>query len=166
MIYQVVWFERLSLAIGSSAMSLGVLLATFMGGMGLGSLLASRALPARGSPLRRYALIELAIGVLGIVTLATIPLLGGAYAALAGGGALSLGLRLVVAALALLPATMLMGATLPVVAAWVGSGARGAAWLGWLYAANTPAACSAPSSPGFICCASTTPTSQPMSPSR
>ncbi len=136
LIYQVVWLERLSLAIGSSAMSLGVVLATFMGGLGLGSLLASRLGPGR-SPLRRYALIELAIGVLGIVTLAAIPLLGGAYAALAGGGAFSLGLRLVVAALALLPATLLMGATLPVVAAWVGNGVRSGAWIGWLYAANT-----------------------------
>ena len=89
------------------------------------------------SPLRRYALIELAIGVLGLVTLAAIPLLGGAYTALAGGGALTLALRLVVAALALLPATMLMGATLPVVAPWLRGDARGAAWLGWCYAANT-----------------------------
>ncbi len=39
LIYQVVWFEQLSLAIGSSALSLAVLLATFMGGLGLGSLL-------------------------------------------------------------------------------------------------------------------------------
>ncbi|HEY3517412.1 MAG TPA: fused MFS/spermidine synthase [Gammaproteobacteria bacterium] len=135
LIYQVVWLERLALAIGSSAPSLGVVLATFMGGLGVGSLLASRASPP--SPLRRYALIELALGVLGLVTLATIPLLGGAYAALAGGGAWSLGVRLLVAAVVLLPATMLMGATLPIVAAFAGLGPRGAARLGWLYAANT-----------------------------
>jgi len=136
LIYQVVWLERLALAIGSSAPSLGVVLATFMGGLGLGSLLASRGLPP-SSPLRRYALIELALGVLGLVALAVIPLLGGAYAALAGGGAWSLGVRLLIAAVALLPATMLMGATLPVVAAFAGAGTRGAAWLGWFYAANT-----------------------------
>jgi spermidine synthase len=136
LIYQIVWLEQLSLAIGSSALSLGVLLATFMGGLGLGSWLASRR-AARGSPLRRYALLELGIGALGLVTLASIPLLTGAYAALAGGGALTLGLRLVVAGLVLLPATLLMGATLPVVAAWLRADARGAAWLGWCYAANT-----------------------------
>jgi len=45
LIYQVVWLERLSLAIGSSAMSLGVVLATFRGGLGWGSLLASRLHP-------------------------------------------------------------------------------------------------------------------------
>jgi len=136
LIYQVVWFQQLSLAIGSSALSLGVLLATFMGGLGVGSMLASRggALPA---PLRLYAVLELAIGIFGLVTLATIPLLGGAYAALAGSGALSLGLRLGIAAVVLLPATLLMGATLPIVAAWLKADARAASWLGWCYAANT-----------------------------
>ena len=50
---------QLSLAIGSSALSLGVLLATFMGGLSAGSLLATRG--TLRSPLRRYAAIELAI---------------------------------------------------------------------------------------------------------
>ena len=134
LIYQIVWLERLSLAIGSSALSLGVLLATFMGGLALGSYLASRS-RRHDAPLRRYALLELAIGVLGPITFAAIPWLGGAYAAFAGGGALTLGFRLVVAALALLPATMLMGATLPIVAPWFR--VHGAARLGWCYAANT-----------------------------
>jgi spermidine synthase len=136
LIYQIVWLERLALAIGSSAPSVGVVLATFMGGLGLGSWLASRAAPP-SSPLRRYALIELALGALGLVTLAAIPLLGGAYAALAGGAAWSIGARLLVAAIVLLPATTLMGATLPIVATLAGTGPRGAARLGWLYAANT-----------------------------
>ncbi len=136
LIYQVVWFQQLSLAIGSSALSLGVLLATFMAGLGAGSVLASRG-GGRYAPLRAYAVIELAIGIWGVVALLAIPLLGGAYAALAGNGSLTLGLRLAVAGLALLPATVLMGATLPVVAAWLRADARAAAWLGWYYAANT-----------------------------
>ncbi|HUQ50741.1 MAG TPA: fused MFS/spermidine synthase [Gammaproteobacteria bacterium] len=137
LIYQVVWFEQLTLAIGSSAVSLGVLLATFLGGLGVGSLLASRMTSSRSAPLRRYALLELAVGVLGLVALWSVPLLGGAYAALAGTGALSLGLRLAVAVLTLLPATLLMGATLPIVAAVLRADASGAAWLGYCYAANT-----------------------------
>jgi spermidine synthase len=129
LIYQIVWFEQLSLAIGSSALSLGVLLATFLGGMGLGSWFAPRIATAV-PPLRRYALIELATGALGLVALVTIPLLASVYTAWAG--SLGLALRLVVAALALLPATLLMGATLPVVAAWVPRGNSLAA----CYAAN------------------------------
>ena len=38
LIYEVVWFQLLSLVIGSNAISMGVLLATFMGGMCAGSL--------------------------------------------------------------------------------------------------------------------------------
>ena len=44
LIYEVVWFQLLELVIGSSAVSMGVLLGTFMGGMCLGSLLLPRVL--------------------------------------------------------------------------------------------------------------------------
>ena len=160
----VVWFERLSLAIGSSALSLGVVLATFMAGLGIGSLLASRG--SRRSPLATYAVIELAIGILGLVTLAAMPLLGGAYAALAGGGAMTLWLRLILAALALLPATILMGATLPVIAAHVRADARAAAWLGGVTPPTPSAVSPAALSPASICCACTMLTSRPPPPSR
>ena len=49
LIYEIVWFQLLQLVIGSSAVSLGVLLGTFMGGMCLGSLLLPRLVSARAS---------------------------------------------------------------------------------------------------------------------
>lgn len=129
LVYQVVWLEQLGLAIGSSALSLGVLLATFLGGLGAGSLLAAR-LPGTDRPLRRYALLELLTAALGLATLLAIPLLGGLYTAWAG--TFGFALRLAVAALALLPATVVMGATLPVLAPWLRSAHR----IGLCYAAN------------------------------
>ena len=39
LIYEVVWYQMLQLAIGSTSVSLGILLATFMGGLCIGSLL-------------------------------------------------------------------------------------------------------------------------------
>ena len=42
LIYEIVWYQLLQLVIGSSAVSLGVLLATFMGGLCLGSLMLPR----------------------------------------------------------------------------------------------------------------------------
>ena len=42
LIYEIVWLQMLQLVIGSTAVSLGVLLGTFMGGMCLGSLLAAK----------------------------------------------------------------------------------------------------------------------------
>ncbi len=47
LIYEVVWFQLLQLVIGSSSVSLGVLLGTFMGGMCLGSFLLPRYVDAR-----------------------------------------------------------------------------------------------------------------------
>src|SRR3954466_2460367 len=65
LIYEVVWFQLIQLIIGATAVSLGVLLATFMGGMCAGSLLLPRFVPAGRHPLRVYAQLELAIGVFG-----------------------------------------------------------------------------------------------------
>src|SRR5262247_3307311 len=62
LIYEVVWLQLLQLSVGSSAVSLGILLGTFMGGMCLGSLLLPRYIDARSHPLRVYAALELGIG--------------------------------------------------------------------------------------------------------
>src|SRR5512144_1925478 len=79
LIYEVVWFQILELVIGSSAISLGVLLGTFMGGMCLGSLLAPRIIASSRHPLRVYAFLEFGIGLLGLIVLGAVPLVGGAY---------------------------------------------------------------------------------------
>ncbi|HWF11237.1 MAG TPA: hypothetical protein VG297_22360, partial [Bryobacteraceae bacterium] len=76
LIYEIVWFQLLQLAIGSSAVSLGLLLAAYMGGLCAGSALFARLVPARVNPLRVYALLELGIGVLGVAALAGVPLVG------------------------------------------------------------------------------------------
>src|SRR3954447_18001052 len=69
LIYEIVWFQLLQLVIGSSSVSLGILLGTFMGGMCLGSLLLPRFISAREHPLRVYAGLEIGIGVLALVIL-------------------------------------------------------------------------------------------------
>src|SRR5690242_13717476 len=61
LIYEVVWFQLLELVIGSSTVSMGILLGTFMGGMCLGSLLFPRIVSRRLHPLRVYAAMELCI---------------------------------------------------------------------------------------------------------
>src|SRR6266478_2394481 len=62
LIYEVVWFHLLRLVIGASALSLGILLASFMGGMFLGSFLLARLVPRSYDPLRTYGLLEIGIG--------------------------------------------------------------------------------------------------------
>ena len=140
LIYQIVWFQLLSFAIGASALSLGVLLPTYLGGLCVGSLLLPRYVSRKGHPLRVFGALELAIGALGVAALYLIPALGGIYSGWVGTGAAGLALRLLVAALALLPATILMGATLPAIAPWAEADGDGAARLGRLYAANVAGA--------------------------
>ena len=73
LIYEVVWFQLLSFVIGSSSISLGVLLGTYMGGMCLGSLMFPRIISAKRNPLRAYAILELLIGICGVGVLFAIP---------------------------------------------------------------------------------------------
>src|ERR1044071_8211313 len=86
LIYEIVWFQLLQMVIGSSAISLGILLRTVMGGMCLGSLFFARVISAREHPMRIYAFLELGIGVLGIVLLGVMPLVGSVYMKWAGTG--------------------------------------------------------------------------------
>ncbi len=136
LIYEVVWFQLLSLVIGASSVSLGVLLGTFMGGMCLGSILLPRLISSRHHPLRVYAFMELGIGVIGVGILYAMPLIGGVYSAWAGSGPLGMFVRALVAAICLLPPTILMGATLPAIARWIETTPRGVSWLGFFYAGN------------------------------
>jgi spermidine synthase len=136
LIYEVVWFQLLELVIGSTAVSLSVLLATFMGGMCLGSLTLSRLVSAQRHPLRVYAMLELGIGVLGILALHLISSVGGVYTAWSGYGLNGFLLRGVVAAACVLPPTLLMGATLPALARQVDATKNSVSWLGFFYGAN------------------------------
>jgi spermidine synthase len=136
LIYEVVWFQLLQLSIGSSAVSLGVLLGIYMGGMCLGSLLLPKYLNPRNHPLRVYALLEIGIAVFGIIVLFAVPLVGRIYTSIAGTGQVSLVLRAIVAAICLLPPTLLMGATLPAIARWVETTPKGVSWLGYFYGGN------------------------------
>src|SRR5580765_6893153 len=86
LIYEIVWFQMLQLVIGSSAVSLGALLGTFMGGMCLGSILLPKKISTRHHPLRVYAYLELGIGVLGLLVLWAIPVLDRVYAGVAALG--------------------------------------------------------------------------------
>ena|SRR5689334_10998836 len=136
LVYEVVWFQLLELVVGATAVSLGVLLATFMGGLCLGSLLFPRFVPLDRHPLKVYTSLELGIGALGLVVLFALPALGNLYAANAGHGFLSVLLRALLAIICLLPPTVLMGATLPAVARLIESTPSGVSWLGFFYGGN------------------------------
>jgi len=136
LMYELVWFHLLRLVIGSSSVSLAILLASFMGGMCLGSWALPRLVSGRLHPLKVYAMLELAIGAFGASLPWWLPWLSGWYFGIAGESLTGLTARAVVVAIAVLPATLLMGATLPAVARWVRSTPDGLAQLGSFYGAN------------------------------
>ena len=136
LIYEVVWLEQLQLVIGSSAVSLGLLLATYMGGLFVGSIALPQLISLRSHPLRLYSTLELGTAVLGILILSSLRYLGSLYITSAVQGHLSLLLRGTLCAACLLPPTILMGATFPIVSRWLEPTKAGVSRMGLLYGAN------------------------------
>jgi spermidine synthase len=136
LIYEIVWFQLLRQVIGASAISLGILLTSFMGGMFLGSLAFPGLVSARRHPLKVYAVLELGIGVFGIAMLALLPLVRLIYVGVVGYGFAGMLLRAFICLVCLLPPTVMMGATLPAVARWMESTRIGMSRVGLLYTAN------------------------------
>ena len=136
LIYEVVWYQLLQLAIGSTSISMGILLATYMGGLCIGSLWLPRRRWTR-HPLRVYAGLEAGIAVFALLTLITLPLLNRLYVSAAGTGLGGMLMRGVLAGGCLLPSTILMGASLPAIVRWIKGTPSGVAWWGYLYGGNT-----------------------------
>ena len=137
LIYEIVWFQLLQLAIGSTSVSMGVLLATFMGGLCIGSAGFPALRNLRQHPLRIYAFLEAGIAACGVLVLWVLPYIARVYVAGAEHGLPNMLLRGLIAAVCMLPPTILMGASLPAIVRWVESTPRGVAWWGFLYGGNT-----------------------------
>ncbi len=116
LIYEMVWFHLVQLIVGASSISVAVLLCSFMGGMALGSWFIPRLVPAAVSPLRAIAALEAGMAILGLLIPLLLPTVQQAYVAIVGYGFGAVLLRAAVCAVILTPPTMLMGATLPLIA--------------------------------------------------
>jgi spermidine synthase len=140
LVYQSLWLRSFGLVFGNTTDAVAMVLAVFMGGLGLGSLLAARHRAA--SPLAAYARVEAGIGVTALLTVPLLKALPAAYAALAARAGLGESVEAVgrgaLAALVLLPTTVLLGATVPLVVEFLeqtrGDFPRS---LGQTYLANT-----------------------------
>ena len=109
-------------------MAMGVVLAAFMGGMAVGSWSAGHTLIRRLEPIAVYAGLEAWIGLYALATPFVLRLVDSAPPAF----------QLALGVLALLPATVAMGTSLPVLVRVLDRGTTTrATTVGWLYAANT-----------------------------
>ena len=153
LIYQVAWVRLLGLAFGVTVFAISTVLAAFMGGLAIGSIVGGRRADAVRRPLRAYGFVELGVGITALLTPWAFSLLQGVYGGLsqvvdpAQAPLVAGGVRAVLAFAVLLVPTALMGATLPLAV----RGARGPrgeqdptrgdAWtMGALYALNTTGA--------------------------
>jgi predicted membrane-bound spermidine synthase len=66
LIYESIWTQYLKLFLGHAAYAQTIVLATFMGGMAIGAALTARHTLSIARPLRAYACVEAAIGVLAL----------------------------------------------------------------------------------------------------
>jgi spermidine synthase len=145
---ELVWTRELTLVFGSTALAMSTVLSVFMGGLGLGSLLAGRIADRISDRPRAYALCEGGIGLYAIMVpffLRGYPGLNQALYQTLGDHPVGLSLgRFIAAALLLIVPTTMMGATLPVLARHfagdgeaAGTRRRIGATVGGLYALNT-----------------------------
>jgi predicted membrane-bound spermidine synthase len=145
LVYQVLFAKQLALVFGSTATATFTVLATFLGGMAIGSLIGGRLSVRLERPVLAYAAAELLIAVYCVLTPMLFAGIQQSYIALAWGhtpdSAALLALRVMLGAAVLLVPTVLMGLTLPLLAQVLGTaGERMGPKVAWLYFANTAGA--------------------------
>lgn len=155
LVYQVLWLRLLALTFGVTVYAAAAVLASFMGGLALGSVIAGRLADRSSRPLRAFGIVEALIGVcaaaspwvldgLQALIAAASPVLPESVVA----GTL---VRLVGAGAVLLIPTTLMGATMPlVIKASLTQAETLGAKVGVLYAANTTGAIVGTVAAGFF----------------
>ena len=117
LIYQVLWLRMLALVLGVTVYAASTVLASFMAGLAIGSAVAGRIADRVRRPLAWFGAAELLIAATAVSSPFALDLIGSLYVSLAAGRtapALAVA-RIVCSALVLLPPTILMGATLPLV---------------------------------------------------
>ena len=142
LVYQVLWSRWLGLVFGNTTASVSIVLASFMCGLALGSIVIGGRLQRIRRPLRAYALVEVGIGAFAFAFPAISSVIESVFTALIqpdtpSGVALSI--RAALAFAVLLVPTALMGATLPLLADFFRRNPMvSREWkAGALYAANT-----------------------------
>lgn len=147
---QVVWLRYLSLSFGNTTYAAATLLAVFLGGLALGAMLFGRWADRLRRPLTVFALVEIGVALIAVASPRMFGLIDAVYVllyrTLGSQPALFAGGRVLLAAAILLPPTVLMGGTLPLIlrAALPGRRADGGAESGGVgsasalfYAVNT-----------------------------
>ncbi|GAI94612.1 unnamed protein product, partial [marine sediment metagenome] len=142
LIFEIIFRRLLHLSLGVTHYSVGIVLTVFMAGLGIGSLIFGKIADRTPKLLLIYGLLEAGIGVLGIILIGLSGYLDFIYVfflRMAGSPeSTNIITKTMMAGILLLPMTILMGGTLPVLGKTLSSpeGKSGAP-LGLLYGLNT-----------------------------
>jgi spermidine synthase len=117
MVYQVLWTRALAIVIGSSVYGFTLILLAFLVGLAVGAAITARLVERARSPVAWLGAVHLATAAAIAFSYLVIDELPAAFLALLRGNTLSvdgiLFCQFLLAAIAILPATLLMGAVLP-----------------------------------------------------
>ncbi|HEY6001463.1 MAG TPA: fused MFS/spermidine synthase, partial [Anaeromyxobacter sp.] len=154
LVYQVVWSRLLNEIFGISAHATTAVLATYLGGLALGSWALGRLADREERPLRLYGLLEIGVGATAVLGAWLVRALEPAHAWAASrfepDSLVLLALRVGLASAVVLPPTFLMGATLPAMTrAFVDRIGKLGRSLAFLYALNTAGAVAGSIAAGF-----------------
>lgn len=123
LVYEVVWSKFLAQMFGSTIYAQTVVLAAFMGGLALGNKLFGRRADTLKHPVRVYGYLEIAIGLYAFFFAALDRAADHLFVSIGSGIAqrtlLLLALKGALSVALLLGPTILMGGTLPLLAAWL-----------------------------------------------
>src|SRR6185436_14945062 len=123
LIYESLWTHYLKLFLGHAAYAQSLVLVVFMGGMAGGAALCARFSSRIRNPLLVYAAVEAAVGLLALVFHPLfVAATGWSYASLlpgAGSDGAALAVKLALSCLLILPQSMLLGATFPLMSAGI-----------------------------------------------
>ena len=123
LMYESIWTRYLGLFVGHSAYAQIIVLVIFLGGMSLGALAVGRRSQTLREPLLWYAAVEVVIGLIGLIfhdifTATTRVAYDSIFPSLPGGVVLT-SVKWLIAALLILPQSVLLGATFPLMTAGV-----------------------------------------------
>src|SRR5262245_7044593 len=143
LVYEVAWTRRALLVVGSTSAASAVVLAAFLGGLGLGGRLGGPLADRVRRPLVLYGALECLAAAWAAAFPWTLSGLETAYVGIAGPVAPTVrwALRLVVAAIAVVPGALALGATFPALLSAVARrGAKPGPAAAWIYGVNTAGA--------------------------
>jgi spermidine synthase len=151
LVYELGWTRMLERVFGVSDLAIATVLAAYFLGLGLGGYAGGRLATRTRRPERLYAIIEIAVAIFAALSLVLVPFIDTVHAGLNNGlgfGPLS-AIRFALALVVLLPPTILMGATLPILVSRFSDDEGWARRASVLYATNTVGATAGGALAGF-----------------